>query len=401
MIDYQITIESETKIDAAITELLAYLETNSFQGWEPYDIPKWNWLNSPANHALRVMITQLYRLSPISLHPYFEQKKIHAKAATLLARAFLTLYEMTAERQHYEQALFFLNWIKEHRSETSKNFSIGNQYQLAMKSYDAQPGTPAPLLTCLAIEAFISAYEILNDRNFLELAASGIRYFLEELPLIKMTDDQWYFIYHPNNRQFIPNMPAVISGTLSHYYAITNEPELLPVIKNNLNCIVKSQRSDGAWLYHPGSRYSDNFHTAFILNALAGVRHHLGDRRFESAFEKGLAYYTRTFFSFRGRPIHKKIFGLPTNADSFLTRIDLRDCAMGLVFFSFLITHHQYPLALPLNLLNWTMDHFRSEQGFFHYQKIPFYTIKGPFLSMQAWMLYALSQLKKSVTIHR
>ncbi len=293
----------------------------------------------------------------------------------------------------------FLDQLKIHRCPTTKHYSIGNQYQLNMKSYSSNPGIPAPLITCFAIEAFLSANKILKDQIYLDLAESGINYFVEELPLIKVSGDQSYFIYHPNNNQFVPNAPAVICGTLSHFYSISKRQELLTIIRHNLNYIISFQREDGSWLYHPRSRYVDSFHTAFILEALVKYQHYTGDDTYEKQFLKGLSFYEQTFFTSNMKPIHKKRFGLPTNADSLLTEIDLRDIAMGLILFNQLVSLKEYPITPVLNLLNWSVDYFRSYRGYYYYQKLPLYKIKNPFLSMQAWMLYGLSLTLKSLMI--
>lgn len=387
----------QQKIDVALTGLLNYLEAERFQGWEPYEVPELRLLSDCRWHWLRVAWTQLFRISPFYLHAHLTKAKIHAKAAALFAQAFLMLYKISGNHSFREKARFFLQWLVDHRSNSSQNFSIGNVYQLSMKSYGANPGSPAPLITCLAIDAFLSAYEIIGEASYLKLAKSGIAYFLEELPLVKKSPTEWYFVYHPNHLQFIPNIPAVISGTMAHAYARMPEASWLPVMRNNLQCVVQAQQADGSWRYHPHARYTDSFHTAFILEALAKFRHFVDSSAYNEAFQKGLQFYLNTFFTNNGHPRHKKWHGVPSNIDSLLTQIDLRDCAMALILFSRLLAQQQLALSWPLQLMLWTMNHFRADRGFFYYQKIPLATLRGPYLSMQAWMLNALSQLKIAV----
>lgn len=390
----RIVTDAIEKNETAITRLITFLEQQDFKGWEPYELPGLAWLQSP---RLRVAATQLLRLFPISLHGYFNEKKLHPKAAALFAHAFLNLHEITNEPRYYEQALFFLEWLSAHRSSQSKHFSIGNLHRLSMKTYQASPDTPSPLITCFAVEAFISAYQACQDQRFLEMAESGAKYFLEELPQKNISDNESFFIYHPKNERFIPNAPAVISGTLSRCYSIFKNQSWLTIIKNNFNYIATWQRSDGCWLYHPGAGYSDSFHTAFILEALAKFQLCTGDNSYETNLSSGLSFYAKTFFKPEGRPIHKQRAGFPTNADSLLTKIDVRDIAMGLSLFSSL--HSTYPNYFPiaLKLLDWTIERFQSREGYFYYQKVPFYTIKGPFIRMQAWMLFGLSQMLKVI----
>jgi len=383
----------ENEIKTPIEELIAFLEKNDFQGWEPYDIPEFRLKNFRLPPPARVMVTQLFRLSPIFVHPRFKEKRLHTKAAALFAHAFLLLFEQTKAVRYREKAIFFLHWLQEHRSPQSRHFSIGTQYQLSMKNYGSQPGTPAPLLTCLAIEAFLTGYEILGDTSYLKLAESGIRYFCEELPQVKLSDNLSYFIYHPNHKQFIPNLPAVVCGTLARFHSISKENKLLEVIRSNLNYVIQAQQKDGSWRYHPRASYADSFHTAFILESLAKYQYYLGDNFYEPYFKKGWSYYAQTFFKADMRPVHKKRYGIPGNTDALLTKIDLRDIAMGLVLYSSLTIFQQLSPDPALNLLRWSLKNFRSSRGYFYYQQTSLYLIKGPFLSLQAWMLYALGKL--------
>jgi hypothetical protein len=394
--NYQSIIDQQIKLEQTIDELFLFLDRNKFQGWEPYKIIKFR--NRLVPPILRVCLTQLIRLSPFFIHPYLSRKDCDAKAAALFARAFLALFEVTKEIKYHRKGILFLEWLKDHRCTSTRHYSVGNQYQLSMKNYCANPGTPAPLITCFAIEAFLSAYKILKDQSYLELAESGVNYFLEELPQVKISSDQCYFIYHPNHNQFIPNAPAVICGTLSHFYSISKRQELLNIIRHNLNYIISCQREDGSWLYHPQSRYIDSFHTAFILEALVKYQQYTGDDAYEKQFLKGLSFYEQTLFKSNYQPIHKKRSGFPTNVDSLLTKIDLRDIAMGLILFNQLVNLKGYPITQALNLLNWSFENFRSIRGYYYYQKVPLYRIKNPFLSMQAWMLYGLSMTLKSLT---
>ncbi|MCI0493620.1 hypothetical protein L0Z72_01325, partial [candidate division KSB1 bacterium] len=63
--------------------------------------------------------------------------------------------------------------------------------------------------------------------------------------------------------------------------------------------------------------------------------------------------------------------------------------------FSTLHSTQRNQSALALKLLDWSIEKFQSKEGYFYYQQLPLYTIKGPFLRMQAWMLYGLSQVLK------
>lgn len=394
MINLQTIIKTRAKIEGTIADLTALLEKDDFKGWEPYELPEFFQRQSRRS---RIVLTQLLRLFPVSWFQCMTEKKLHPKAAALFAQAFLNLYEITDQPAHYEKALFFLEWLIAHRSAQSKNFSIGNLHSLNMKSYQAAPETPSPLITCFAVEAFLKAFEARQDRQLLKMAMSGMQYFLEELPVKYVSANECYFVYHPNHDRFIPNAPAVICGILAHGYAMSKDWAALTIIKNNLNYIARWQQRDGSWLYYPGAGYVDSFHTAFILEALARFQFYTSDASFERVLARGLTFYAHAFFKTSGEPIHKKRSGFPLNVDSWLTKIDVRDIAMGLAVFSSLALQHPNYFPIAMQLLNWCLDNFKSNNGYFFYQKIPFNTIPGPFVRMQAWMLYGLSKILKAL----
>lgn len=387
----------DKKLEDAIKGLIHFLEKSNYQGWEPYDIlsNRWKVLNKP--RFFRALITQFFRLSPIFVHPYFKEKKYYTKAMALFAQAFLSLHEISNKIEYRDQAVFFLDWLEKHRSALTKNFSLGAQYQLNMKNYGSSADTPSPFITALAIEAFMSAYEILNDEHYLDIAASGIRFFEHELPQIQVNSNHSYFVYHPNNLKFIPNLPARISGTMARFYSITGDKTILKTILSNLSHVVHWQRDDGSWYYSPAQNYSDNFHTGFILEALAKFEYYIPDDQFNSSFLKALSFYENNFFSPKGCPNHKIVTGIPRNADSFFTRIDVRDCAQALVLFSFLKLQSNYQPNTAFNIANWSIDQFRSKEGYFYYQQLPLYKIRSPFISMQAWMLLGLCNILKTL----
>ncbi|MDZ7375781.1 MAG: hypothetical protein ONB13_04095 [candidate division KSB1 bacterium] len=387
------TQANPTITQQAISQLLQFLGKNHYQGWEPYDIRLRNWPAWLTSRPLRVLVTQLMRISPRPILRSVQRPQFYANAVALFAQAFLILYRITGQSEFRQRAIFFLDWLQQHRSPVTNNFSIGASYQVNLKDYGAQPDSPAPFITAMAVEAFLAGFEILREQRYLEFAESGIRFFLDELPQIQVTPNQRYFVYHPNNHRFYPNLPAVVAGTLAHFCSISPDSIVLETAISNLRYVVNWQRPDGSWFYRPNVRYCDNFHTGFILEALAKFEHYLQDQTFRDHLLKGLNYYQHQLFHASGRPRHKRLYGLPTNADSLLTRLDLRDCAQGIILYSLLARWDRKFFDAASNLAEWTINNFRAPEGFFYYQQLPCYIIKGPFISMQAWMLLALSKV--------
>lgn len=374
--------------------LIRYLEQTEFNGREPYDasesLAERKWLPGFA----RMLWIQVSRLSPTHVSRFFREKKKYTKAMALFAHAFLILYKNTNEERYKEQAIAFLNWLEENRSRQSENFSLGTFYSIAMKGYAATEDTPSPLITAMAVEAFMSAYEILGEIKYLDMAASGVNYFLIELPQRRVSNEHVYFVYHPNNPKFIPNLPAVLCGTLARFFRLSGNQNKFQTVIHNLNYIVSHQRPDGAWLYAETAPYIDNFHTGFILEGLLKFELFSGDKRFRESLNRGVNYWRSNLFRKSGKPIHRKLAGFPSNADSLLTRIDARDCAQSLVLLSYLQPEY---IEMLQTILLWTVQKFKSKQGYFYYQQLPMYKLKGPFIGTQAWMLYGLTRVWDSI----
>ena len=73
----------------------------------------------------------------------------------------------------------------------------------------------------------------------------------------------------------------------------------LDLARRVFNWSVSKARPDGSWLYGVGKRYawSDNFHTAYVIDCLAEARNLCGDELVPSeVFERSMNYWQSTFF---------------------------------------------------------------------------------------------------------
>lgn len=383
-----------------LNKLTDYLEAHNYKGLEPYDVSGLKYLNfMRRSRVSHVLLTQLMRLCPseaVWLWLGAKEREI-SKAMILFARGYLRLYEAFRDRKYLEKASWFLSWLEQNCSPEYDSFCVGGNFDLQMKSYHAGKHSPSPMLTAYAVDTFLDAFELTSESGLLDTAARGVDFLLDDLPIGYVDERNIYFSYVPNGLIFVPNVPAIVAGTLAHYYKFTVDERALSHAVKALRYVVKAQLPDGSWLYAPGSNYVDSFHTGFVLESLYKFQKYTGRNDFEAAFRKGLEFYENTFFSKEGVPRHKIILGVPKNADSLLTKIDIRDCAQGIILFSQLSGLSSSYLDSARQLASWTIKDFRDSKGHFYYQKTLFHSIKVPFIRSQAWMLCALSELISSI----
>jgi hypothetical protein len=74
--------------------------------------------------------------------------------------------------------------------------------------------------------------------------------------------------------------------------------------EGNLNFVLKSQQSNGSWLYAADTvrDFVDHFHTCFVLKALVKIEKIAGREECSEAIEKGVEYYVSELFDEQGLP---------------------------------------------------------------------------------------------------
>ena len=109
----------QAKAQNCIEEILSYIESADYAGYDPYDA-----LNSPLIHRIaakskwaRIGATNLIRRSPIKLRPLFGIRKDHnPKGIGLFLWGYSRLYAMTKEQRYLERIDYILNLLEQLRS---------------------------------------------------------------------------------------------------------------------------------------------------------------------------------------------------------------------------------------------------------------------------------------------
>ncbi len=157
---------------------------------------------------------------------------------------------------------------------------------------------------------------------------------------------------------------------------------------------VSRQSPDGAWVYgeraYPSQGWIDNFHTGFNLCALRDIGRDAGTSEFDAAVARGLDFYLKHFFREDGaaKYYHNRVYP-----------IDIHSVAQSLITLGTFSDVQPGNLELAKRVFRWARQNMWSREGYFYYQKHPWYTNRISYMRWsQQWMLLGLAVLLECLT---
>ena len=194
------------------------------------------------------------------------------------------------------------------------------------------------------------------------------------------------YSYSPLDRQVVLNATMKGARLLAQVYSVNGDKRLIEEARKTVEFVVKKQQPSGAWAYATkkgdARTWADNFHTGYVLDCLDDYQKYSGDRSFEEALQKGLAYYEANFFE-NGE--------MPKYYDQSLYPIDATAVAQ-----SILTLTRFGKMELATRVVNWTLKHMQDESGYFYYQRTRRGVNKIPYMRWSsAWMFVALTKFLK------
>jgi len=248
----------------------------------------------------------------------------------------------------------------------------------------------APNLVCTTFvaNALLDAYEINRESRYLKMAVSAGEYILNELYWTEGDSIASFSYPLPSLRTRVHNANFLGAALLCRIYKHSGDKKFLASALKVTRYSAAKQHDDGSWDYGEGTsqRWVDNFHTGYNLCALRVISQYGGETsEFEPHIHRGFEFYRKHFFTKDSAPKYFHDCTYPIDIHSvaqsiitLLTLNDLDDSSVGLAF----------------SVFRWAMANLVNSNGYYYYQKLPYYTIKIPYMRWsQAWMLLALSTL--------
>jgi hypothetical protein len=378
-------------VTSSLEKLATYCSRQEWSGYDPFD-----GLNSRVfqhipflrgRRIFRLLFLQLNKKCPVNLRPILGvSKERNPKGIGLFLHGILNLYEKTGDAQYLPMIREFAAWLEDHASPGYRGKCWGYNFDWQSRAFFLPKGTPTVVNTSFIGRAFVKAYDVLHESEYLETARSGCDFILHDLN--RLTEQNSVaFSYSPLDRYFVNNATALASSLLALVYSRTRDPELAEYAKKSAHFVVSRQHGDGSWSYGEDptgvSVGIDNFHTGFILESLKIYSDNTGDDDYRNAIEAGLKFYEKSFFLDNGAPKYFPGSSYP---------LDIHSAGQAVVTL-LRLGNGGAETDLCRKIVGWMIEHMQSRQGYFYYQKNRFYTNTIPYMRWgQAWAFRALSE---------
>jgi hypothetical protein len=345
-------------VEAAVAQIRRWGETCDWRGFDPYDA-----LNSPAAPVLtlgttlgRRLLTQVVKRSSLNLRPVLGiEPQWNAKAIGLVASGYARL-SAAGDEIAASEADRWLAWLAANHSGEASGSAWGYPFDVQTRFFRYARGTPNTIATCFVAQAFLDGAELLDSR-WHEPVIEAARYL--ESRLLSNSPGGPYFRYLAHADELVHNANLLACAVL---FRMGRVEEARPALETSL----AAQRPDGSWPYSEGPRgdWVDNFHTGYVLEALAECAHLLP--AVAEPLRRGAAYWTSRLFLEDGTPKYTPDSVFPIDSHCYAQAIETY-CALG-----------DLPRARRQATL--LVERMLDPRGFVHFQKRRFSTSRVPFV---------------------
>lgn len=377
----------KSELEKSILAVTRWVEKRDYAAYDPGD-GSMSFLRAFAFNSLFLerLLTAFVLRVPFNIRPWIGIKPhVSTKGMGYMAWGYLWMHENTGEEAYRQRAVACLEWLAQHRSARSKHFCWGNHFTFVTRNGRIPAHEPTIVWSSLIGQAFLKAYDLLQDARYLEIAASIADWILT-LPREK-TDRGDCLSYVGSFQSSIHNSNMLGAALLAGVARHTGHQEAKRVAREAMTYSCARQLPDGAWYYGEAEKnhWVDSFHTGYNLDSLRRYIDATGDDAFAGELQRGYGYFKNNFFLGDGAPkyFHNRARPIDIQCAS--------QCIDTLAFFS-----DRDPSALDLarRVAHWTISTMQDADGHFYYRDLGWMKIKTPMLHWgQGTMFKALAHL--------
>jgi len=382
-------VTSIRQIEIILDQVYDWSKSEGHRGYNKHD-----GLNSPILLSLlgwakwpRMIAIQGVMRFPVNLRPWLlTPKTYNPKGLALFTLGLLDRYRHNGNEYFLSEALELLELLSNIRSPGDwSGICWGYHYPWQDPGFFAPANTPNAVVTCFVCEAFIDAYRITGNNDYLDVVSSAINFFLKDLSVLKTDTQELCLGYMPIPMTMrVMDVSILIGSVLAQFSTLSGNQSHSITAQRLVRYVVNQQTQYHAWWYTDPPSDShithDNYHTGFILDALQRYMDATQDFQWQEKYDKGLEFYANRLFNEDGSPRWMSDKNYPH---------DIHGAAQGILTFS---RHRNTYGELLKKLIEWPIQHMYNDEGRFYYQQTRHFTKKFTLLRWcNAWMYRGLA----------
>ena len=287
--------------------LESYLLRDNLSTYDPYDIWKTN---------IGMQIKKLYYKNKyLGILPagnltiydfYFNnrlrigyQKQEYPVVRAQAVLALLNLYKREKDNKYLQYAKIHIDWLLKNSSQGYSGYCWGTGFQIVISDtliYDKN--VPFSTNTPYILEALFYYYQITNDNEILNVLKSVYQFYEKDLLILEEDEHLLITSYGPFKDRVVTNAVSYTMFAYSIFYQFIEEKEYIEKkIKKMYNFIVSVQNQNGSWFYAPYDKDSfiDCFHSVFVLKNIIKTKKVIQLEE-DDTIEKGYSYIQNNFY---------------------------------------------------------------------------------------------------------
>jgi hypothetical protein len=379
-------------ITRSLDGLEQYLVRERFRGYDPYDA-----LTSPlfrlpvlrSSKWIRIAAAQALKWSPVNFRPVLGIPKSYnpvTLAFVLEASAYRAQVDQERAAVHRARAVECVAELAELRSSGYSGDCWGYPSDWEGRYVREPAGTPSIVATGIVSNSLFIAFRLLGLENAFEMCKSATRFVLRDLPRTFAADGTFCWGYFPGDRQRVLNATMKGARLCAQVYSVTGDASLLEPAAQTVAYVAGHQQRDGSWPYAVGDtrQWADNFHTAYVLDAMDTYERCTHDERFRAVKENGWRFYRENFFLDDQIPKYYPDRDFPVDATACGQSL-LTLCRFG-------------DLETASRVADYTIRTMQSRDGHFAYQRRRRQVVRIPYMRWSsAYMYVGLSRVASSL----
>ncbi|HAF31118.1 MAG TPA: hypothetical protein DCG75_18935 [Bacteroidales bacterium] len=318
------------------------------------------------------------------------KKKIYPQGQAVLARAYLAHYKLSKNKDSLDKALKALDWLKQNPSIGYNKYCWGQPYNWYSRKL-IPANIPRATVTSQVANAFLDAYEVIKEEEYLEIAIEACNFFIENLKWQEDEDGFICFSYTSVDNYNIHNASMLAAAVLIRTWFYSKIGKFKEFGIKAMNFTIKHQNEDGSWFYWaPPDKIIgkiDNYHTGFVLESLEVIKKYtVGGFDLDHTINKGLEFYLKNLFVDNS---------IPKMTNKSIYPIDIQSCAQAIITLGEMKSGNPVLEKIANEIAKWTIENMIDEKGFFYFRIYKNGRIdKTPYIRWsESWMLRALTFL--------